>query len=422
MIETRRFFIDVGNLSDAGGREKNEDYHAYYATDTSSIFILSDGMGGHAGGEVASLAAVSAIKARFLESPQEEPRQLLMDCIEAAHGEIQRQAGQSPEYRGMGATCVVLLITSEETAWCAHVGDSRLYLFNSGKLVMKTRDHSLVQSLVSIGQLTPSEALSHPNRNAILQALGMESPIHPELSESPRAIEDGDTFLLCSDGLWELVGDEDLASCCASAASAQDACIDLVDLAKSRGRDDYDNITIQVIRITRKAEARREGAAKRHEGATPKPEAEAQPPAPAKPWEEPRQLPARPGKAAAGGKKRLLLSAFVLGLISGLLIGALCLGVYIRFFQPAKQKEPVSSQLRKALDEAPPKDVKASPPGAGKDTGAATGKGASAARSGPGASRKEQAQRPPRSPARTNGRKAASAASVPGTNTAEPQP
>jgi PPM family protein phosphatase len=208
-------------------------------------------MGGAACGGLASRLAVETISDIFFA---DDGRTLPVDkrlnrALIAANHRIWREANcptpAQPGCRGMGATCVVLVLL-KDNAHLAHVGDSRIYQIRPDRIVRLTRDHSQVQRLLDGGLISEEEAQRHPGRSSIERALGPREIVRPEIKPEPVSLREGDSFLLCTDGLSSLVHDEEIYSIVLNAPSQQ-ACETLVGLAKQRGG--HDNITVAIARI-----------------------------------------------------------------------------------------------------------------------------------------------------------------------------
>lgn len=203
--------IDHWELTDVGKvRSANEDSLGSAHTQHGHLFVVSDGMGGHKGGATASALTVKSIIEFFHLSHEGKPDCLIRAAIEFANTQIFATALHEPELQGMGATCVVLLITPDGRAWYGHVGDSRMYLYRKAYLQALTKDHSWVQYLVDTGEITQAEAANHPQKNRILRALGTDEDVKPDVPAEAQPLKDDDVFLLCSDGLCGLLADEDL--------------------------------------------------------------------------------------------------------------------------------------------------------------------------------------------------------------------
>ncbi len=207
----KKMHIDYWEFTDVGKvRSANEDSLGSAHTPHGHLFVVSDGMGGHKGGATASALAVKSIIEFFRRPREGTPDSLIRAAIEFANTQIFATALHEPELQGMGATCVVLLITPDGRAWYGHVGDSRIYLYRKASLQALTKDHSWVQYLVDTGEITQVEAANHPQKNRILRALGTDEDVKPDVPLQAHPLKDDDVFLLCSDGLCGLLEDAEL--------------------------------------------------------------------------------------------------------------------------------------------------------------------------------------------------------------------
>jgi protein phosphatase len=226
---------DVGRL-----RAANQDS----ALAVEGLFAVADGMGGHRGGEVASDVAITALGAQAPVLTSAD----LLQAIHAANEAIVVRSADDPALRGMGTTlCVLALVEAdgEPRLAIANVGDSRVYLFAHGELEQMTDDHSLVAALVREGRLTPEEAESHPQRNILTRALGIEVEV---LVDAWEVIPfTGDRWVLCSDGLFNEVSEDQIAAVLRRLADPREAADELVRLANEGGG--RDNITVLVVDI-----------------------------------------------------------------------------------------------------------------------------------------------------------------------------
>jgi serine/threonine protein phosphatase PrpC len=246
--------VELANLSDAGcARDNNEDYFCYYEPDADAAFLrtgrlalVADGMGGARAGQVASRLAGDTIRDVYTASVAPNPLDRLIDAFSAAHQTVADQASGNPAWQGMGTTCTAVVIR-DGYAYFAHVGDSRLYLIRGSTVLCLTRDHTAVNRLIEQGVITPEEAVDHPQQHVLTAALGAGPDVHADLSQAPIPLEPGDVLLLCTDGLWNLVGDQELSDITAT-RSLDKACQNLVETAKRRGGPD--NITLQLLRYT----------------------------------------------------------------------------------------------------------------------------------------------------------------------------
>lgn len=246
--------IEAASLSDIGRqRSNNEDSYLYWEPDLDGEFrrkgrlaIVADGMGGYEGGQEASRLAVETVRDVYEHSFGASPQETLLRGFESAHQTIQRYAGEHPQFYGMGTTCTALSIVGRELHF-AHVGDSRLYHIRGGSISKLTRDHSYVGRLVESGVVRSEDAEFHPQRHILTAALGSGREITAHFPDHPVLLLEGDTLVLCTDGLWGVVADRDLQSV-AQTNSPAEACARLVGLALERGGPD--NITVQVLRIS----------------------------------------------------------------------------------------------------------------------------------------------------------------------------
>lgn len=190
-------------------RSANEDNLGESMTPNGYLFVVCDGMGGHVGGAQASTIAVNSIIEYFLREKYDNVIQAIDHALSFANEQIYASALSNPDLKGMGTTAVVLLVRGDE-CFIGHVGDSRIYLRSNGKLNRITKDHSFVQTLVDSDVIDDEEAESHPNKNQILQALGISPVVKATICQSPILPKSGDMFLLCSDGLNGMVKDRDM--------------------------------------------------------------------------------------------------------------------------------------------------------------------------------------------------------------------
>ncbi|TDC44952.1 Stp1/IreP family PP2C-type Ser/Thr phosphatase [Actinomadura sp. KC345] len=226
---------DVGML-----REGNED--SAYAG--SHMLAVADGMGGHVGGEIASAAAIEALRALDKDLPATELLAALEHTVKAANDNLHRIVESDPALQGMGTTLTAMLWAGNQVA-LVHIGDSRAYLLRDGSLFQITHDHTLVQSLVDEGRITPDEAASHPQRSLLLRALDGRGEVDPDLSL--REAQVGDRYLLCSDGLSGVVTAETIFQVLTDVDDPDQAVRQLIDLANRGGGPD--NITCVVADV-----------------------------------------------------------------------------------------------------------------------------------------------------------------------------
>lgn len=240
---------DVGRI-----RSVNEDRAVILPEQYGTVIaIIADGMGGHQAGDIASQLAIEKIREELSGLPDgaslEERKAAIRLAVEAANAEVYRQASQREQLRGMGTTVVVSLATPDQLV-VGHIGDSRAYLAADSRLVQLTEDHSLVNELLKSGQITREEADHHPRRNVLLRALGTDTEVQVDVVEHSWA--EGDILLMCSDGLSNMVNEEECLEVLQSAHSLEHKVDELVERALSAGGDD--NVTVVLIE-NRPAEA-----------------------------------------------------------------------------------------------------------------------------------------------------------------------
>ncbi len=225
---------DVGNL-----RDNNQDDLLII---DDALFVVADGMGGHVAGEVASREAVEAMSAAY-EAPgsTDDVRQ----AVRLANGAVWKRGDDDPSYRGMGTTVTAVAVIDNDMLAVANVGDSRTYLMRDGELMQLTQDHSFVQEAVRSGQLTRAQAESHPRRSQLTRALGVGDDVDVDVDVIGPLT--GDRLLLCSDGLWDEVGDQLIAMVLTNHRDPDDAAGKLVHWAKEAGG--RDNITVIVLDV-----------------------------------------------------------------------------------------------------------------------------------------------------------------------------
>jgi PPM family protein phosphatase len=261
--------IQAYGLTDVGRKRKhNEDA---FALDVSEgLFIVADGMGGHAAGEVASKITVETIGEFIAATRQKEEAtwpfkynheldfnsNRLAVAIEKANERVMAAVAAQPWLKGMGTTVVAGLL-NEKLLSLAHVGDSRAYLLRDGQLSRLTDDHSWVHEQVTAGILTEEEAKTHPLKNVVTRALGGGPSVLPDLQE--LVFSPGDRFLFCSDGLTTMVSDEEIHESASTIKGTKELCEHLVKLANDKGG--VDNITVVLVDIADPSSGRAEAAA-----------------------------------------------------------------------------------------------------------------------------------------------------------------
>ncbi len=223
------------------GRQRNANEDSLFTK--APLFVVADGMGGAQAGEVASKAAAESFAG---ELPAASPERLLEETIEGANRTIHELARKDPDLAGMGTTTTAAIVDLEaEEVAIGHVGDSRAYRLRGAKFEQLTRDHSLVEEMRRKGQLTDAQAEDHPQRSIITRALGPEPEVQVDVQTVPA--QDGDVFLICSDGLTTMLDDEAISRILLRATSLEAAARTLVDEANRAGG--RDNITVVTFRV-----------------------------------------------------------------------------------------------------------------------------------------------------------------------------
>ena len=237
-------------------REHNEDFAGAYAPttpddawDRGPCFVLADGLGGHAAGEVASRIAVETVLSRWSGPNPAPPVNALRSALRAAN-EAVFDAALEHGHRGMGTTVVAATLAGKELV-VAHVGDSRAYLVQGERCTQLTTDHSRVAEMVRMKLITPEQAANHPARSMLPRSLGGEPAVQIDLGRQP--VERGDVLVMCSDGLWDLVSRAELAEIAMAigtnvAPTPTEAADHLIELALKRGAPD--NVTVVLVRVT----------------------------------------------------------------------------------------------------------------------------------------------------------------------------
>jgi protein phosphatase len=246
--------IEVASLTDVGlQRANNEDSYLYWEPESDDDFrtkgrlaIVADGMGGYEGGQEASRLAVETVRLLYDRDFNGQPQTALVTAFQSAHDTIQRYGEEHPEFHGMGTTCTALSIIDRKL-YFSHVGDSRLYLIRGESVTRLTRDHSYVGRLVESGIVRSEDAESHPQRHILTAALGSGRDVTPHVPTEPVELQENDTLVLCTDGLWSLMSERDLAALARSNPPAE-ACKKLLKAALDRGGPD--NITLLVLRVS----------------------------------------------------------------------------------------------------------------------------------------------------------------------------
>ncbi len=245
--------MEVASLSDVGRqRDNNEDSCRYWEPESDEdlehkgrVAVIADGMGGYEGGQEASRLAVETVIEVYDRAFSSDPQAALVEGFAVAHKRIREYAEAHPEFQGMGTTCTALALVACQL-YFAHVGDSRLYLVRAGEISRLTRDHTYVGRLVESGIVRAQDAETHPQRHILTAAMGSGREVAADFPKQALPVEQGDTFILCTDGLWGLVTDQEILGAVQHQPAAS-SCRALVTMALQRGGPD--NITVQLLRV-----------------------------------------------------------------------------------------------------------------------------------------------------------------------------
>jgi serine/threonine protein phosphatase PrpC len=248
--------VEVASLSDVGRvRENNEDSYLYWEPTSEEEFqrkgrlaVIADGMGGHEGGQEASRLAIATVREIYekdADLTSEGPQLALLRAFAIAHERIVNFAAQNLQFHGMGTTCTAIAIVGHRLFF-AHTGDSRLYLVRGSAISRLTHDHSYVGKLVESGIVSTEDAETHPQRHILTAALGTGKEASVDGPEHVLTLEVGDSLVLCTDGLWSQVKEQDIVGII-SRNTAAESCRAMMNLALQRGGPD--NITLQILKV-----------------------------------------------------------------------------------------------------------------------------------------------------------------------------
>jgi serine/threonine protein phosphatase PrpC len=245
--------LDACIAQHQGDRKEQQDRVALIAhkhTTGACLAVVADGMGGHTGGALAAEQVIHSTSTAFQQwGVKNDPQQSIIGSLLEAHAMI--KASRYVNEKDPHSTAVVLMLLPDwRCLWC-HCGDSRLYCFRDGSLLSRTADHSYVEYLIRIGKITPEMAEDHPNRNILLTSLGGKDQPKIEFGDMQKLqtkLQAGDSFLLCSDGLWAYFGEEELGQIIA-ATPAREATSRLIELARERGAGEGDNISLALLKF-----------------------------------------------------------------------------------------------------------------------------------------------------------------------------
>ena len=249
---TNKMNYEICTQTDPGlTRDNNEDAVAFHAA--TRLCILADGMGGYNAGEIASGMAAAFIKSemgRWLSQAgrnanSKEVRRALEICVENANHSIFNAANSNPQYAGMGTTLVVGVFQDGRLT-LGHIGDSRCYRLRGGEFQQITKDHSLLQEQIDAGLITPEQALTSLNKNLVTRALGVEDTVLVEVNE--HRVDAGDLYLMCSDGLSDMVADPGIAAILVGAGTLEQKARQLIVAANEAGGRDNISVLLAYVK------------------------------------------------------------------------------------------------------------------------------------------------------------------------------
>jgi serine/threonine protein phosphatase PrpC len=241
--------IQTTYTSQTGQRKRNEDTCGYWTSDTACCWVVSDGAGGHGSGDVASQLVVNTTLAQF-EAKPEVSEQAVTDLTTGAHAAVMNHKHRNPEGDDMHATVAVLLIDAEtrQAVW-AHVGDTRIYLFRRRKIALQTRDHSLVQQLIDAGYGSTDIIRTHPQRNMLTSAIGSGDEMVISVSGAPILVEEGDLFLMCTDGWWEYLEEHVMEEMLEDATTVEEWLQVMAREVEALAKENADNYTAIAVQV-----------------------------------------------------------------------------------------------------------------------------------------------------------------------------
>jgi PPM family protein phosphatase len=237
--------FQTARLCEAGGRPNNQDFCASLQVDNSTCWVIADGLGGHNGGALASKTAAEIVLESFDDNPDISAIALESHIARAQEAILELQQ-QDPAVAQMRTTLVALISDSRQALW-AHVGDSRLYRFQSPGLVTQTEDHSVPQSLAKAAEISQDQIRGHPDRNRLLRSLGEQGPARPSVLSAPTLLCDTDAFLLCTDGFWEYVYELEMLADLVASTSPEEWLDRAASRLLTRAHGEYDNYSALAI-------------------------------------------------------------------------------------------------------------------------------------------------------------------------------
>jgi serine/threonine protein phosphatase PrpC len=247
---TKSIALRSAQITNVGGRQSNQDALGSALQEDLACYVVSDGAGGHEGGEIAANIVVKAVLDSFLRDLSFS-NCAIRSYVDNAIFQVARTQAEQHGLKDMSATVATILIDQKNrVALWAHMGDTRIYLFRCNKLHAMTKDHSVVQRFIDSGYCEPDQVRTHPLRSVLFAAIGAEGDPVPEITEEVVEIQDGDAFLICSDGFWEWVTEDDMEQTLARSTRVDDWLAAMSSIAEKNGsdaltsRDNYTALTI----------------------------------------------------------------------------------------------------------------------------------------------------------------------------------
>jgi protein phosphatase len=249
----RKQFVTISSATHPGMKKKeNQDFHSWRFPGNGNLnkkgilLVLADGMGGHSGGSVASRLAVDTAIEEYYKDETETIQESLKRAFLKANESVLEKSRSNLGLQGMGTTLIAVVL-QKENLYFAHVGDSRGYTIFGNRITQFTRDHSIVAGLVKAGLITKEEALNHPDSNIITKAIGLFQDLSVDISEKHMQLNKGEYVLMCCDGLYKVVPDEEIVKTIIEYREPDTVCGKLIEKANERGGPD--NITVIVAKI-----------------------------------------------------------------------------------------------------------------------------------------------------------------------------
>jgi serine/threonine protein phosphatase PrpC len=241
--------IESAYLSELGGRQRNEDACGYWTSERACCWVVSDGAGGHGSGDIASRIVVSHTLERFSAEPTVSPEHIV-ELLRGANDAVIREKNSGSTRDDMHATAAILALDRERgLAIWGHAGDTRLYLFRDGTMSYRTRDHSLVQSLIDAGYGGEEMIRSHPQRSLLTSAIGSAESVELSVASEMLRVQPGDVFLLCTDGWWEYVEESEMQTLLSCATSSHEWLALMSEAIKAKVTGQNDNYTAMCVTV-----------------------------------------------------------------------------------------------------------------------------------------------------------------------------